>query len=218
MKLGYTDNNQYNFILFIDLLKKIIRGFFYSLIKINGWGRIVAIGKNVTILGRKKDFHIGSFVKIERGSYIQTISKHGIYFGNNVTIGQNTMIRPSGFYGGNLGYGLKMGNYSSIGANSYIGCSGSIVIGDYVMIGPHCTMIAENHVFSDLNIPIQKQGVSNKGIEIKDNVWIGSNVTILDGVTIESGCILAAGAVVTKSTTPNGIYAGVPARRIKDRV
>ena len=78
--------------MFIDLLKKIIRGFFYSLIKINGWGRIVAIGKNVTILGRKKDFHIGSFVKIERGSYIQTISKHGIYFGNNVTIGAGSVV------------------------------------------------------------------------------------------------------------------------------
>lgn len=86
------------------------------------------------------------------------------------------------------------------------------------MIGPHCTMIAENHNFAELDIDMIKQGVSNKGIEIKDNVWIGANVTILDGVIVESGCILAAGAVLTKSTEPNGIYAGVPAKRIKDRV
>ena len=63
-----------------------------------------------------------------------------------------------------------------------------------------------------------KQGVSNIGIQVKDNVWIGANVTILDGVVIETGCILAAGAVVTKSTEPNGIYAGIPAKKIKDRI
>ena len=113
---------------------------------------------------------------------------------------------------------MIVGHHSSIGAASYIGCSGRIVIGNNVMIGPHCTMIAENHNFTDLNIDMNKQGVSNNGIEIKDNVWIGANVTILDGVIVESGCILAAGAVVTKSTEPNGIYAGVPATRIKDRV
>ncbi|MBR1536811.1 MAG: hypothetical protein IJ630_07725 [Treponema sp.] len=49
-------------------------------------------------------------------------------------------------------------------------------------------------------------------------MWIGANVTILDGVTVASGCVLAAGSVVTKSTEPNGVYAGVPARRIKERV
>lgn len=30
--------------------------------------------------------------------------------------------------------------------------------------------------------------------------------------------MIGAGAVVTKSTEPNGVYAGVPAKRIKDRV
>ena len=79
-------------------------------------------------------------------------------------------------------------------------------------------MIAENHNFNRDDIPMIQQGVSNKGIEIKDNVWIGANVTILDGVTVASGCVLAAGSVVTKSTEPNGVYAGVPARRIKERI
>ena len=79
-------------------------------------------------------------------------------------------------------------------------------------------MIAEQHNFSDANEIMQKQGVTQKGINIEDNVWIGANVTILDGVTIKSGCVIGAGAVVTKSTEPNGIYAGVPARKIKERI
>lgn len=55
------------------------------------------------------------------------------------------------------------------------------------------------------------QSVSENGIHF------GANITILDGVTIKSGCIIGAGAVVTKSTEPNGVYAGVPARKIKER-
>ena len=45
-------------------------------------------------------------------------------------------------------------------------------------------------------------------IKVCDGCWIG--------VTIEEGCIVAAGAVVTKPTESHGLYAGVPARRIKD--
>ena len=53
---------------------------------------------------------------------------------------------------------------------------------------------------------------------IEDDVWIGANCTILDGVRIAKGCIIGAGSVVSKSTEPFGIYAGVPARLIKKRV
>ena len=218
MKIGYEQSKEYKLLLIFGLFQKILRGLFVSLFKIRGFCKIIAIGRNVTILGKKKDLIVGSRVKIEDGVFLQTVSQNGTHLGNNVTICQGAQIRPSGFYGGNLGWGLQIGDNSSIGANSYIGCSGKIVIGNYVMIGPHCTMIAENHNFSKTDIPMQKQGVVNKGIKIKDDVWIGANVTILDGVTIETGCVLAAGAVVTKSTEPNGIYAGVPARRIKERV
>ena len=204
--------------MLVDICKKLFRGLFVSLFKVRGIVRIIAIGKRVTIFGKKSDLTVGKRVKIEDGVFLQTVSQNGVRLGDNVTICAAAQIRPSGFYGGNLGWGLQMGNYSSIGANSYIGCSGKIIIGNYVMIGPHCTMIAENHNFKRNDVPMIKQGVTNKGIEIKDNVWIGANVTIIDGVTVESGCVLAAGAVVTKSTEPNGVYAGVPARKIKSRI
>lgn len=217
MFLQYKQTSRYKITLVTELIKKVMRGNIYRLFKIKS-SHLVAVDKNVTILGNKKDFIVGKNNKFESGAYIQTVSTNGVILGDNVTICQNAIIRPSGFYGGKLGWGLVVGHHSSIGAASYIGCSGKIIIGNNVMIGPHCTMIAENHNFVELDIDMNKQGVSNKGIEIKDNVWIGANVTILDGVVVESGCILAAGAVLTKSTETNGIYAGVPAKRIKERV
>lgn len=215
--MHYKNSSRYRLLLLFSLGIKVIRGFIKSFFHFRGC-RIVVIGKNVSFLGERKDLSIGKRVKIEDGASIQAVSENGIHFGNNVTICQNVVIRPSGFYGGELGKGLIMGRNSSIGAFSYIGCAGQINIGNYVMIGPRCTMIAEQHNFSDANEIMQKQGVTQKGINIEDNVWIGANVTILDGVTIKSGCVIGAGAVVTKSTEPNGIYAGVPARKIKERI
>jgi maltose O-acetyltransferase len=58
----------------------------------------------------------------------------------------------------------------------------------------------------------------NKGITIDDGCWIGARATILPGVHVYSGCVIAAGAVVVSDCEKNGLYAGVPARRVKELV
>ena len=50
---------------------------------------------------------------------------------------------------------------------------------------------------------------------IGDNVSIGSNATIMP-VTICDGVVIGAGAVVTRSIEKPGVYAGNPARFLKD--
>jgi acetyltransferase-like isoleucine patch superfamily enzyme len=50
---------------------------------------------------------------------------------------------------------------------------------------------------------------------IGDRVSIGSNATIMP-VAIASGTVIGAGAVVTKDIDTAGVYAGNPARRIKE--
>ncbi len=46
---------------------------------------------------------------------------------------------------------------------------------------------------------------------------MGVHCVVIGNVEIASGCVIGAGAVVTKSTEPNSIYVGVPARKIKER-
>ncbi len=53
-------------------------------------------------------------------------------------------------------------------------------------------------------------------IKVGNGCWIGARATILPGVKIGDGCIIAAGSVVNKDCESNGLYAGVPAKRIKD--
>ncbi|WML36795.1 hypothetical protein [Clostridium sp. OS1-26] len=80
-------------------------------------------------------------MKFEMHCEVQGLSKRGLVFGDNVTIGNSAMIRPSSYYGVEVGEGLKMGNNSSIGPMSYIGCAGYINIGSNVMIGPRVSFL-----------------------------------------------------------------------------
>lgn len=60
-------------------------------------------------------------------------------------------------------------------------------------------------------------GVNNPlPIEIKDGCWIGANSTILPGTVIEKGCVIAAGSVVKGRCRQDALYAGVPAKVIRE--
>lgn len=103
------------------------------------------------------------------------------------------------------------------GAHFYTGGS-TITIGDYVLIGPNCSMIAANRDYTDWTKPIYfNRSYIKKPIIIGDDVWIGENVTITAGVTVGRGAVIATGAVVTKDVLPYAIVGGIPAQVIKYR-
>ncbi len=67
------------------------------------------------------------------------------------------------------------------------------------------------------NVSIAHNAVVH-GCTVKDNVLIGMGAIIMDDSIIESNCIIAAGAVITRgmNVESGSIYAGVPAKKIKD--
>lgn len=212
----YKNSNQYRYYILKRLFFNVIRGFVKGIYCFRSKG-LTAVAKRVSFIGPAKNLLLGKNCKIEEDVIIHTVCSDKIIIGNSVTICKGALIRPSGYYSGNLGWGLRIGDNSSIGAYSYIGCSGKIEIGNNVMMGPCINIIAENHNFKDIDIPMNKQGVSNIGIKIEDNVWIGTRVTILDGVNIGKGAIIAAGALVNADVPPFAIVGGVPAKVIKVR-
>ena len=165
---------------------------------------MLLIGKHVQIT-HGNHITCGKNVKFEDYAEIHGLCSEGLNFGDYVTISRGVMIRPSSYYGGDFGMGLTMGEHSSIGPYSYVGCSGGIIIGKYVMFGPRCNLFAENHVFSDTKSTIKSQGVIQKGIIVEDDCWIGGDVTILDGVTIGKGSVIGAGTLVTKDIPAGSI-------------
>lgn len=116
---------------------------------------------------------------------------------------------------------LSVGSNVSFQPMCYLECGKSkdagVVIGNDVSIAHGATVMATSHLHGDKSIPIKDQGVEEKGVIISDNVWIGAKATVLCGVKILEGTIIGANAVVTKNTEKDSVYAGVPAKKIKDR-
>lgn len=202
--------------ILIDTAIKIFRGLLIKPFFKSSKG-IVFLGRRAVIRNKNK-IRVGKNCKFESGCEVQGLSKQGLIFGDNVTIGHTTMIRPSSYYGVEVGEGMSIGNNSSIGPLGYIGCGGFIRIGENVMIGPRVSLFAENHNFEDTNHSIKEQGIHRKGINIEDDCWIGSGVIILDGVTIGSGSVIAAGTVVTKDIPPNSIVMDKKNKVIRQRM
>jgi virginiamycin A acetyltransferase len=114
----------------------------------------------------------------------------------------------------------QISGFSTIGAYSY-GHNVNIhraKIGDYCSLGPDVKIGLDEHPLDrESTHPMFYGKMPQKNVVIESHVWIGANAVILNGVTIGEHSVIAAGAVVTKDIKPFGIYAGVPARLIKNR-
>jgi maltose O-acetyltransferase len=107
-----------------------------------------------------------------------------------------------------------------IGPNVYMNQRVFVEAVGPVSIGADCAfgmeaMIVTSHHQIDTSGRWEAMAVG-RGVTIGDRVWVGARATILPGATIESDTIIAAGAVVTGHCSAHGVYAGVPARRIRD--
>ncbi|SFF45325.1 Acetyltransferase (isoleucine patch superfamily) [Thermoflexibacter ruber] len=111
-----------------------------------------------------------------------------------LTVGNNVGISGGGIC---VQTEVEIGNDVMLGANSFITDT------DFHPVGP------ENRRRS-------REGVGTKKVTIEDNVFLGMNVIVLKGVTIGKNSIVGAGSVVATDIPPNQIWAGVPAKFVKE--
>ena len=97
-------------------------------------------------------------------------------------------------------------------------CAKRVEIEEYVGIGAN-VMIYDNDMHAVnpyLRMNDNDKHTKAKEIVIGDYAWIGANSIILKGVHIGKGAVIGAGSVVTSDVPELTIYAGNPARYIKD--
>jgi acetyltransferase-like isoleucine patch superfamily enzyme len=99
-------------------------------------------------------------------------------------------------------------------------CHDSISIGDNVKIGINTVIYDTDFHSLDASIrnqyPESIEGVKNKPVTICDGAFIGGHTTILKGVTIGRNSVVGAGSVVFQSIPDEQIWAGNPAKYVKD--
>ena len=201
------------------------------------------IGKNVTIgpfsvieagviIG--DDSNIGSHTVIDQktsiGKNCKIFSNIHVYHGTN--IGDNAIIH-SGTVIGSDGFGFV----TDQDINHKIPQNGYVIIGNDVEIGANCaidrgtigdTIIEDqckldNHVHLAHNVRLGKGCLLTAAVTIAGSVEVGEfcifagHVGVAPHVKIGARSVLAAKTGVSKSLTGGKVYAGMPAREIREQ-
>ncbi|MBX3168347.1 MAG: N-acetyltransferase [Candidatus Eremiobacteraeota bacterium] len=140
----------------------------------------------------------------------------------DVTFGENvTVVEPVNLYECTIGSGSFVGPFCEIQKGVVIGSKTRIqshsFICELVAIGDHCFV---GHGVMFINDLFREGGPSGapekwQPTHIGNHVSIGSNATILP-VRICDRVVIGAGSVVTKDLTRPGVYAGNPARFLRE--
>ena len=104
-----------------------------------------------------------------------------------------------------------MGPFCSVADNCRIGGAAHAI--EYVSSSPvfHQGRNVLKTNFADLPAKDTKRTI------IGADVWIGANAVILSGVTVGNGAVIGAGSIVTHDVPPYEIWAGNPAKKIRNR-
>ncbi|MFN4285258.1 MAG: gamma carbonic anhydrase family protein [Lacibacter sp.] len=137
----------------------------------------------------------------------------GVYpqFGNDCFLAPNATIVGD----------VVMGDACSVWFNAVVrGDVNSIRLGNKVNIQDGAVLHATYQKTKTLignNVSIGHNAIVH-GCTLHDNVLIGMGAIVMDNAVVHSNSIIAAGAVVLEGTVvqPGSIYAGVPARKVKD--
>lgn len=135
--------------------------------------------------------------------------------------GTNFHFDPDGTY---THGSIFVGDNVNLGMRPVLVASRSrILIGNNVMLGPQVTIRGGNHRTDVVGVPMidvsdaMKRPQDDAGVQIADDVWIGTRAVVLAGVTVGRGAVIAAGAVVVKDVPPYTIVGGNPARVLRPR-
>jgi len=148
---------------------------------------------------------------------VKTVQILDVKFGEGVKV-----IGPSNLYGCAIGDASFIGPFVEIQKSAVVGkrckVQSHAFICEMVTIGDDCFI---GHGVMFINDKFSSGGPAGgrkelwKSTEIGNRVSIGSNATILP-VSIIEGTVIGAGAVVTKDIVRPGVYAGNPAKLIKE--
>ena len=164
-----------------------------------------------------KELREMGFKDLGRGVLVSRTCR--IYTPRAISLGNHVLIDDFAILNGEI----TLGSYVHIGSNSelYAG-EASISMGDYSATSSRVTIYACSDDYSGASLcnptaPRAYRFEQNIPVDIGRCCVIGTGSTILPGVTVAEGCSFGSMSLVNKSTEPWGIYAGIPAKRMKDR-
>jgi acetyltransferase-like isoleucine patch superfamily enzyme len=157
-----------------------------------------SVGRNVLISDR------ASFYGAER-----------IAIGNNVRI-DDFCVLSAGVDG------IAIGNYVHVAVYSSLIGRGRIVLSDFCNISSRVSIYSSSDDYSGATmtnpmVPETFTGVRHDKVTVGRHVIVGCGSVVLPGVTLGDGVAIGALSLVNKDCRAFGIYAGAPAKFVRER-
>lgn len=142
---------------------------------------------------------------------IKSVNGKTPVFGNDCYIADNATIVGEVIAGDQCSFWFNCvirGDVNSIRMGNKVNVQDLAVI--------HCTYQKAATTIGN-NVSIGHRAIVH-GCTLHDNVLVGMGAIVMDHAEVGSNTIIAAGAVVTEGmkVEPNSVYAGVPAKKIKE--
>ncbi|BCA93124.1 acyltransferase [Vreelandella aquamarina] len=157
----------------------------------------------------------------EFGDNVLISDKASIYNPSKIRIGSNVRIDDFCILSAGKG-GIIIENYIHIAAYASLIGAEKITLSEFSNLSSRVSIYSSNDDYSgefltNPMVPDECKNVTSKEVNIGKHVIIGSGSVVLPGVTLEEGVAIGALSLVTTSCEAYGIYAGQPAKKIKER-
>jgi acetyltransferase-like isoleucine patch superfamily enzyme len=174
-------------------------------------GRNVVFGVNVTLRHPHK-IQIGDNVVIDDQCCLDAkgTDNRGIVIGEGVFIGRNTILSCKNG-------DILIDDRANLGFNCEIFSASRVRVGKSILMAAYTYLVGGDHLYDRTDIPVLDQGRTARGIDVDDNVWLGTHVVVTDGSRIGRDAIVGAGAVVVGEIPDFAIATGIPAKVVRDR-
>jgi acetyltransferase-like isoleucine patch superfamily enzyme len=178
---------------------------------LGGVGRNVVFGVNVTIRHPHK-IRIGNNVVIDDQCCLDAkgTDNQGIIIGDGVFIGRNTILSCKNG-------DIVIDDKANLGFNCEIFSASRVRVGKSILMAAYTYLVGGDHMYDRVDLPVLEQGRTARGIDVDDNVWLGTHVVVTDGSHIGRDAIIGAGAVVVGEIPEFAIATGIPAKVVRDR-
>lgn len=157
----------------------------------------------------------------EVGDHVFLSDKASYYNCAGIVIGNNVRIDDFCVLSAGEG-GIEIADYVHIAVYSSLIGRGKITLSDYCNVSSRVAIYSSNDDYNggwmtNPMVPAEYTNVTHADVVVGRHVIIGAGSILLPGVTLGEGVAIGALSLVSKSCHEFGVYAGVPAKRVRDR-
>lgn len=105
---------------------------------------------------------------------------------------------------------VSIGEGTVVMANAVI--NAGTKIGKHCIINSSAVVEHDNHIEDFVHVSVGAKLAGN--VHVGNSTWIGIGASVSNNLCICENCMIGAGAVVVRSIDEQGIYVGVPSRKI----